>query len=152
MTQRYRDQGQRIFKSGFTDLGSFFPFGVVYLILTDLADGKRWLVTWNTSIATLDGFGHISISDDLSVTKRETYVEYKMDEGPNFTNDGQYKLIVRGGRLGLSYTPFPVGQSAAASPKPYAKLSYDNVPRLIYLTNYGSVDTVHGAWTPEFKQ
>lgn len=116
--------------------------------MTDLADSSLWALTWSRSVATLDGFGHISITSDLTVARREGFIRYQLNEGPLLTGDGEYRLIIRGGRLGVSFSPFPQGIVASASAKPYAKFQFET-PRLIYIQNPA---TQEFAWTPEFKQ
>lgn len=144
--KRYTNGPQRVLKSGYSDLGVILPIGVVHIILTDITLGTKWLVTWSTEVATSDGFGHISISDNLALARREGAAEYAPGEGPKFKADGQYTLIIDNGRLGALYQPYPIGVQSSSSQQPYAKMSYDHIPRLLYLKPGSPVEF---AWTPE---
>ena len=131
--------------SGFSDLGVIFPYGVSHIILRDLDDNSRWAISWSVAVPTVDGYGYISITDNLRLAHREGYVEYEQNSGP-LLHDGEFMLILRGGRLGIAEVPLPVGEQKATSTKPYAKNEFQQ-PRLIYMGD----DQHYVRWTPEFR-
>lgn len=141
-----RDIDQRILPSGYSELGAMFPFGVSHIILTDWDLGTKWALTWNLVPATADGFGRISLTTDLTIARREGFIEYGINEGP-LLQDGRYMLMLRNGHIGFVFNDFPIGEQAATSTKPYAKFQFQ-VPRLIYLVTT-PINRI--AFTPEFR-
>jgi len=139
------DKERRLQPSGFSDLGVIFPYGVSHIIMRDLDDNSRWAISWSTAVASSDGYGYISITDNLRIAHREGYVEYEQNSGPLLHN-GEFMLILRGRRLGIAEAPLPIGETLATSTKPYAKNEFQQ-PRLIYMLD----DQHYVRWTPEFR-
>lgn len=85
-----------------------FPPLPQMIVMTDRADGKRWLLSHNTSHSTPDGHGHVSINDTF--IDNGDIVEFGPYEGP-VVNDAvnEIKLLIRGGRLGYEVEPATSG-------------------------------------------
>lgn len=108
----------RRLRSGYSDLGPIqipsMPQGIV---LTDRANGSFWLVSFNSTVPE-----RLSISSVYStIQHREGVRIYAADDGPKMDEDGEYTLIVRSGRLGFDYTPFPRKVTARDDAPPYAR-------------------------------
>lgn len=96
---------QRRRVQGYTDLGRIrIPPLPQYTIMTDRADGTKWLLQWNTTHFSIDGNGYISITTVLPSTPDKLI--YGPYEGPfvQEQNAAQgnpvLRLLIRGGRLG----------------------------------------------------
>lgn len=109
---------QRRRTNGFSDLGSIqIPPRPQAIVLTDRADGSRWLVSFNTTSPE-----RLSISSDYStIQKREGFRIYEANDGPKMDEDGEYTLIVRSGHIGFDYTPFVRGEIARDDSPPFAR-------------------------------
>ncbi len=93
--------------NGYTNFGGYqFPILPQQIILTDRADGTRWLLSHNRTTASSDGLGSISI-DDAPNLFRGDYRIYSPDEGPILATDPTVRLIVRGGYLGVDIEALP---------------------------------------------
>lgn len=105
-------------KSGYSDLGRIqIPPMAQAIVLTDRADGTLWLVSFNTSAPE-----HLSISSDYStIQHREGVRLYAADDGPKMDEDGEFTLMVRGGRLGFDYNRFAGQAVARDDPPPYSR-------------------------------
>lgn len=104
--------------SGFSDLGpiEIAPVAQAF-VLTDRADGSLWLVSLNTTFPT-----RLSIVDDFGTMQRREGVKiYEAADGPVFGINGQYRLMLRGGRIGVEFTPFATGIQDRDDPPLYAR-------------------------------
>lgn len=102
--------------SGYSDLG---PIEIAptaqAIVLTDRADGSLWMISFN-------GEPRLSIVTDFATLSRKEGVRlYAADDGPAMTEDGEFRLIIRGGRLGLEYIQFTVGVQARTDRPPFAR-------------------------------
>lgn len=108
----------RRLRSGYSDLGPIQipPMGEA-IVLTDRADGTRWLVSFNSTAPE-----RLSISSDYSTIQRREGVRiYAADDGPKMDEDGQFTLIIRRGQIGFDYTPFPRKVTARDDAPPYSR-------------------------------
>lgn len=105
--------------SGYSDLGPVqIPPYPQIVVLTDRADGSQWLVSFNATTSIPE---RLSISSIFaSIQKSEGARVYGIDDGP-YIGNGDYKLIIRGGRIGLEYIPFPNGIEDFNAPPIYAE-------------------------------
>lgn len=112
----------RRLRSGYTDLGPIqIPVRPQAIVLTDRDDGTKWLVSFNTSAPE-----RLSISSVyVSIQRREGVRIYEANDGPKMDEDGEFTLIIRGGRIGLDYTPFPFWQAARDDSPPYSRKTSD---------------------------
>lgn len=124
MTAFYR----RYLRSGYTDLGSIqIPPRPQGIVLTDRNDGSLWLLSFSTNPRE-----RLSIVNTYSTIQRSEGVTiYGPYEGPVMDEDGEFQLMLRGGRLGFDYRPFPVGTQAKDNMVPYARISRDQRQLLI---------------------
>lgn len=108
----------RRLSNGYSNLGPFqFPFWAQAIILTDRADGSLWMVSFNTSSPE-----RLSINSIYSTIQRKEGVRlYAADDGPKMDEDGEFTLIIRSGRLGFEYNPFPRYEVARDDSPPYAR-------------------------------
>jgi DNA-binding beta-propeller fold protein YncE len=98
--------GRRL-RSGYTDFGGIkIPPNAPAVVLTDRADGTLYLVSFNTTNSVL----RLSLNTSYStISRREGIRIYEANDGPYVDEDGRYKLIVRSGRIGFDYIPYPTG-------------------------------------------
>lgn len=108
----------RRLRNGYSDLGPIqIPPHPQALVLTDRADGTKWLVAFNS-----DTPERLSIvSNYVTIRRREGVRTYEADDGPKMDEDGEYTLIIRSGHLGLDYTPFPITETARDDSPPFAR-------------------------------
>lgn len=112
----------RRLRSGYFDLGPFkLPIRPQAVILTDRDDGTKWLISFNTSAPE-----RLSINTEYATLyNKEDIRTYSANDGPRMDEDGEYRLMVRGGRLGFDYTPFSQAISASSDNPSYARLGND---------------------------
>lgn len=109
----------RRLKNGYSDLGpiSIPPHGVAF-VLTDRADGTKYLVSYNITSAV----ERLSINTVYStIQKKEGVRIYAADDGPYMDEDGQYRIFVRAGRIGLDYAEFPRAVVDEDQAPPYSR-------------------------------
>lgn len=108
--------------SGYYNLGPVqIPPRSEAVILTDRADGSFWLVSFNSNSPH-----RLSINTAYrTIQRREGIQVYAANEGPKFDEDGQFTLMVRGGRIGFDYAVFAGAEVAADSPPIYARQTRD---------------------------
>lgn len=110
----------RRLKTGYSDLGPIqIPPRPQAIVLTDRANGSKWLVTFNTSNPE-----RLSISSVYStIQRREGLRIYEADDGPKMDEDGEFTLIIRNGRIGFDFTAFSRKETARDDSPPYARQS-----------------------------
>lgn len=128
----------RRLRSGYSDLGRVqIPPRPQIIILTDRVDGSQWMVSFNSSAPE-----RLSIVSTFSTIQRlEGARIYSANEGPTMDEDGEFILFIRGGRIGLEYSKFAIGEIALADAPPYARqtsdqrqLNLDSInPRVVHL-------------------
>jgi hypothetical protein len=89
------------------DLGPFRGRFPSYLILTDRADNKLWVLQHTLDIPGPDGFGYVSISDVLPSFFAGSRVIYPAFEGPVIAGQPNVRLLVRSGMLGYEAETLP---------------------------------------------
>lgn len=84
------------------------PFPM-YFVLTDRADGTKWVLRWSTNGANppADGLGWVSISNQLPTDFEGGFVVYGPRDGPRLANKPEMQLLVRGGYLGYEMATLP---------------------------------------------
>jgi hypothetical protein len=110
------------FQSGNTDFGGILiPSRPIAIVLTDRDDGTKYMVSFNT-----DAPERLSINTDYaSIQRREGIREYEAYEGPTMDTDGEYRLFIRAGRIGLDYNAFPVSTTDLDQAPPYSRKNRD---------------------------
>jgi len=142
---RYND---RRLKTGYSDLGRLIiPVLPSPIILTDRDDGTLWVLSFDTSAPTVDGYGHISINSDIRYFQRNEVAKvYPADDGPVL---GPYVLFIRAGRIGLDYTAYDIGETDRDGSPVYARKRGVRTFRQVYVTHPENPEIVHLAWTPD---
>lgn len=104
--------------SGYSDFGPIqIPPYPQIVILTDRADGSLWTISFNNTTSTPE---RLSISNVFaSIQRNEGARVYKVNDEPYITGD--YRLIIRSGRIGLEYLPLPIGVEDNDDPPIYAE-------------------------------
>lgn len=143
--------GRPAFWYGYTDLGKpRVPPLPQRIILTDRADGTRWLLTFNLTPSTSDGYGHISITDTIPRSFDQDYFEYGAYDGPYVPGSGGgARLLVRSGRLGFDDGPIPQGISDDNQGRIFARVGLQRGFREIIIPSTwkaGQDNTL--AWSP----
>lgn len=122
-TDFIRHWGWRWTKSGYADFGRVeVPPRPRVLQLTDRNDGSIWSVTFETSPVE-----RISISQgiiDGYIRTRGSQI-YDNVSGPVVDDLGQYVLFIRGGRLGVEFQPFVLGETFRSTELSFAMTSTD---------------------------
>lgn len=96
--------------NGYSDLGRIvIPPLPEPIILTDRDTGTKYMVTFSLSVATPDNLGHITLDTTLTMDSKIGQREFSAFDGPVFGDHGEYRLMIRGGRIGVDYRPYPVG-------------------------------------------
>ncbi len=80
------------------------------VILTDRADGTKWLLTYTLTPGGLDGNGYISITDQLPGPQQLDVVVYPA-YGELYVADPPVRLFLRGGRLGVELDTLPAQET-----------------------------------------
>lgn len=108
----------RRLRNGYSNLGPIqIPPRPQAIVLTDRADGTKWLVSFNTTAPE-----RLSIvSAYATIQRREGLRIYEADDGPKMDEDGEFTLIIRGGHIGLDYATFPRYETARDDSPPYAR-------------------------------
>lgn len=98
--------GDRV--AGYTDLGGIDIAPRPQMILmTDRGDGTIWLLSSNTEHYSIDGLGHISITN--TIPNKMDFILYGPYDGPIITGPpDDIKLLVRDGTLGYEFEPHPI--------------------------------------------
>lgn len=111
----YGDYSSRIrtTRAGYADFGpQHIPPYPELVVLTDRNDGSQWLVGVNVSPPERLSI----ISPYVAIKAAGNVVVYDKDSGPYFaTGNGLFKLMLRGGRIGLEYNAFPPGVKGYSS-------------------------------------
>lgn len=108
----------RRLRNGYTDLGPIqIPPRPQGIVLTDRADGTRWLVSFNT--ASPERLSINSIYSTIQTT--EGVRVYEANDGPKMDEDGEFTIILRNGRIGLEYNQFSRSTTARDDPPPFAR-------------------------------
>jgi hypothetical protein len=137
------------------------PYLPVHVILTDRDDGTLWHLTFTEDPPAADGHGYISINDSLPGDDKPrqiypaysepfvtgTYIRQKLRD-----QAGRYRLIVRGGYLGVDFEPLREGRSDRGNPGPWASELWTNAlrdqPRRIILMELEGSTLQQFGWTP----
>lgn len=142
----------RRLRNGYSNFGAIaIPPLPSPIILTDRDDGTKWLVSFDiTTSPPVDGYGRIMINSVYgNIGRRDGIAEYAAGDEPYLEQDGQYKLIVREGRLGFEFIPFEQGNTDNDGMKLYARLSGTRSLRRIYLSESTHNSMRTPAWTPD---
>lgn len=92
-------EGRPKMRYGYTDMGPIqIPTLPTYIVLTDRADGKLWLLEYSTTTLNADGAGYVGITTVLPTNR--PYITFAANEEPYFPGTPLTRLIVRGGYLG----------------------------------------------------
>lgn len=75
------------------------------IILTDREDGTLWLLSHTLTSPGPDGNGYITIRTPMANIPGA--VVYEAGSEPYLDNNANYRIIVRGGYLGVEYIPLP---------------------------------------------
>lgn len=110
-----------------------------FVILTDRADGSAWMLTYNND----SGIERLSITQPPLNYRNEGARIYDANNGPVLDEDGEYSVIVRGGRVGIEYTPFPVSIVGRDDAPTYARKAGNNSRRIVIDPAPLLVTTVH---------
>lgn len=118
--------------NGYSNLGPIqIPPRPQAIVLTDRADGTKWLVSFNSNPPE-----RLSIVSNYDTIRRREGVRlYEANDGPKMDEDGEFTLIIRGGRIGLDYTPFPRSQTARDDSPPYSRQSSSQRELIMSNTN-----------------
>lgn len=121
------------------------------VVMTDRANGTRWLLSYSTAFNTSDGFGHFSITDDLTetVNRGELPRIYGAYDGPYLASTPIVRLLIRNGYLGYDIVE-QTGVASMDSPPVYGRKPAFNrsVRRLIVPVGFRYSPDLLG-WTPE---
>lgn len=132
----------RRLQNGYSDLGPIqIPPRPQAIVLTDRADGSKWLVSFNTSSPE-----RLSIVSSYStIHRKEGIRSYEADDGPKMDEDGEYTLIIRNGHIGLDYAPFSRAETGRDDSPPYARktstqreLIMDNINPITFHLGYNT--------------
>lgn len=87
---------------GYTNMGRIrIPPTPPAMILTDRGTGTQYLVSFSTEVETVDGYGHIIITDSLPNCARRPCTIYNAGEEPYIGTNPLKRLYIRDGRLGM---------------------------------------------------
>lgn len=113
----------KLLRSGYSDLGPIeIAPTAVGIVLTDRDTGIKYLVSFNVT----GGTTRLSINTDFAtIQARDSVRIYDKDDGPVMMEDGQYRLMIRSGRIGVEQMTFPIGVQARNDPQPYARTKFE---------------------------
>lgn len=133
---------------GYTDIGRIrIPPLPQYIVMTDRADGTRWLLTYNLSEGP-DGDGRISITDMLPSTP--DVLLFGPYDGPYLDGTDQQgrpiiRLLIRSGRLGYEQVMIQ-GITSIANVRILTRLGLSHIFREIIIPSSWNV-THDIAWS-----
>lgn len=129
------------------------PYGFV---LTDRADGTLWFLSHTVADPGPDGNGYITITDTIPEATPDMDLKvFPAEDGPIVDSDPLFRMLIRGGRLGMELVE-PSSQGSAYSRREKFIQTRKGVTRLtrhIHQPTLPSSDwlplTYILAWTPE---
>lgn len=121
--------------SGFSDLGPIEIAPVAQgIVLTDRADGTLYMISWHSGVVRLS-----IVTDFGTIGRREGLRFYDAFDGPVMSENGQFRLMIRAGRIGLEYIPFAVGVQDRDDQPPYARTKFAQKAVNMDVTNPSTV-------------